>query len=124
VIVELHMYGIPPDLDLSLFQGAELIQICLGEFQIQFHFHPKGMISAEGKWELRNASEDVIDKAQSNLERDVFRLHVLLGKAVNTHSIDAPRSFSLGFESGHVLTIFNDSPQHESFSIQPGDIFV
>jgi hypothetical protein len=74
VIVELHMYGIPSDLDLSLFQGAELIQICLGEFQIQFHFHPKGMISAEGKWELRNASEDVIDQAQSNLERDVFRL--------------------------------------------------
>jgi hypothetical protein len=99
------VYGVPADLDLSRFQGAELIQICLGEFQIQFHFHPKGMISAEGNWELRNASADVIDKAQSNGERDVCRLHVLLGKAVNTHSIDPPQSFSLGFESGHVLTI-------------------
>jgi hypothetical protein len=53
------MYGVPADLDLSRFQGAELIQICLGEFQIQFHFHRNGTISAEGKRELRNASADV-----------------------------------------------------------------
>lgn len=61
------MHGAPADLDSSRFQGAALIQICLGEFQIQFHFHPKETISAEGKW------EPVVGHRRSSLER---RLHV------------------------------------------------
>jgi hypothetical protein len=35
------MYGVPQDLDLSRFIGATLIQVCLGEFQVQFHSRPQ-----------------------------------------------------------------------------------
>ena len=38
--------------------------------------------------------------------------------------IDQPRSFALKFEGGDVLRVFDNSEQYESFSIQPGDIFV
>jgi hypothetical protein len=31
--------------------------------------------------------------------------------------IDPPRSFTLILESGHRLTVFDDTPQYESFSI-------
>jgi hypothetical protein len=49
---------------------------------------------------------------------------VLLGKKVIKTSINVPHSLSLHFESGHVLTIFNDSEPYESFTIQPGNIIV
>jgi hypothetical protein len=118
------MYGVPADLDLSRFKDAVLIQLCIGEFQVQFHFHPIGTISVEGKWELRDAAGSLIDGMKANAERDALYIHVLLGKSVAGFSLDAPRSFSLRFESGCVLTIFDESREYESFSIQPGDIFV
>ena len=119
------MHGVPADLDLSKFKAATLIQIAIGEHQVQFHFHPKCSISVEGKWELRDSSGSLVDEARdTNAERDAYRLHVILGKTVGSFSVSAPRSFSLHFESGHALTVFDDSKQYESFSIQPGDIYV
>lgn len=67
----------------------------------------------------------LVDEARdTNAERDAYRLHVLLGKSVESYAVDAPRSFSLQLESGYVLTIFDDSRHYESFSIQPGDLFI
>jgi hypothetical protein len=118
------MYGVPADLDLSHFTNAVLIRLCLGEYQVQFHFHPLGSISVEGKWELRDASGSVMDGMDRKALGDAIYAHRLLGKCVIGGSLDAPRSFSLRFESGDVLTIYDDSREYESFSIQPGDIFV
>lgn len=47
-----------------------------------------------------------------------------MGDTVESASIDPAQSFSLTFSSGHRLTVFDDSDLYESFSIQPGDIFV
>jgi hypothetical protein len=124
------MYGVPADLDLSIFERATLIQLAIGEFQVQFRFDSDGIISAEGKWELRNANGEVVDEAEStaspnaNAERDAYRLHVILGKTVERYAIDPPHSFSLRFTTGHLLTVFDDSKQYESFQIQPGNIVV
>jgi hypothetical protein len=118
------MYGVPADLELSRFKGAVLIQLCIGEFQVQFRFHPKGSISVEGKWELKDSTGTLVDGMKPNAQRDALYIHVLLGKGVDGFSLDAPRSFSLRFETGHILTVFDESREYESFSIQPGDIFV
>jgi|SRR5579864_5795258 hypothetical protein len=118
------MYGVPADLDLSRFKGALLIQLCVGEFQMDFRFHPKLSISVEGKWEVRDSTGSLIDVMKPNAQRDALYIHVLLGKRVDGFTLDAPGSFSLRFETGHVLTVFDESREYESFSIQPGDIFV
>jgi hypothetical protein len=119
------MHGVPADLDLSKFRAATLIQICIGENQIQFHFHPEGSISVEGHWELRDSTGVLVDESiDRNSERDALRAHVLLGKIVEGYSINAPDSFELQFDSGHSLAVFDDSKQYESFSIQPGVIYV
>jgi hypothetical protein len=74
------MYGVPADLPLAMFEKATLVQVCLGEYQLQLRFqndeHARKRsagptISIEGRWEL-----------------------------------------------------CDDSEEYESFSIQPGDIFV
>jgi hypothetical protein len=118
------MYGVPANLDLSSFKDATLIQLVVSEFQIQFKFHPEGSISVECKWELRDSSGLLIDYGGrgSIAKREALRLHVILGEKVQGHSVNAPDSFSLRFESGHVLTVFDDSKQYESFSI--GSLYV
>ncbi len=126
------MYGVPRDLDLSRFVGATLIQVCLGEFQVQFHFQAAGSVSSHGMlhlgverhWELRDESGRIVDRAEPTSDREAYRLHRLLGRAVTGTTVDAPRSFALHFVTGEELRVFDDSDQYESFSIQPGDIFV
>jgi hypothetical protein len=118
------MYGVPSELDLSRLKRAALVQLCIGQYQVDFNFSPETSISVEGSWELRDAAGKLIDQIKRGTQADALHAQVLLGQTVDGFSVDAPRSFCLRFNSGHLLTIFDDSVQYESFSIQPGDIFV
>ncbi len=118
------MHGVPRDLDVRRFQGDSLIQIALGEWQIQFLFQSGTNISVDGHWELKNSSGVLMDKAMENVERENYKIHYLLGRTVVETMLAAPTSFTLVFDNGMSVTVFDDSDQFESFSIQPGNIFV
>ena len=123
------MYGVPADLDLTGFHGARLFQIAVAEHNLHFNFQeadavPLRYILVEGGWELRTADGEIVDQRQEHATREVYRIHQLLGRAVVDSSIDPPRSFALRFDSGLELRVFDDSEQYESFSIQPGDVYV
>ena len=117
------MHGVPADLPLAAFVGFTLDQICLGQFQVQFHFGGEpgitARISVEGGWELRDSSGTEIDHDQEHFDRRDYRLHVLLGRTVSSFTIDAPRSFELAFDSGHRLTVYDDNQHYETFSVHP-----
>lgn len=112
------MYGVPADLPIQAFVGQELNQICLGRFQIQLHFAGVGSISVEGRWELRDAAADIVDRAEAHETRKSYRIHQLIDIPVARCSIDPPRSFTLFFDNGLALTVLDDSEQYESFSIK------
>lgn len=116
------MHGVPKDLDLSKFKGTSLVAVIIGEMQVQFGFHPEGRISAYGEWMLTDSTGNVLDAMQDNSKRDAYYLHRILGKSVRDCELDAPHSFSLVFDSGHKLTLFDDLGPYECISIQPGDI--
>ena len=120
------MYGVPSSLDLTPFHGSSLDQIALGEYIVQFRFSgdPTREIGVEGRWELRSPSGAVLDWSQENSSREVCRLHTVLGRTVVRSEVHAPKSFVLHFDNGFALEVFDDDAKHESFSIQPGDIFV
>ena len=118
------MYGVPANLDLTFLHGASLIQICLGQFQVQFHFHPVGRIYVEGGWELLGAAGETLDRSYDETDRPPYELHRLLGEEVTSTEILAPDWFSITFDSGLVLRVFDDSEAYESFQIQPGDLVV
>lgn len=118
------MYGVPADLNLTFLHGAELIQVCLGLSQLQFHFHPVGSIAVEGGWELLDADGARLDGWQDGPDRPPYQLHRLLGRRVAGSEVAAPDWFALRFEGGEVLRVFDDSPQYESFQIEPGGIIV
>ena len=82
------------------------------------------VIGVEGHWEVRDAVGELIDNQMETANRDAYRIHVLLGKTVEGFSVDPPESFTILFESGHSLTVFDQSKMYESFSVQPGDWFI
>jgi hypothetical protein len=111
------MYGVPADLPLEQYVGDECPQIAVGRFQLQFHFHRAPIISVEGKWELRDSAGTIIDQSGEPSTRDTFRIHKIIDLPVTRYVIDAPRSFTLFFESGYALTIYDDSAQYKSFQL-------
>ena len=119
------LYGVPKDLDRHLrqFHGQQLIQLCIGAYRVQFDFEAGG-VSAEGKWELRDASGALVDESEPNEDRETYRVHRLLMLRVTGSHVEPPSWFELEFERGYVLRVYDDSDQYESFSIQPGDVFV
>jgi len=118
------MHGVPKDLDLSKLIGRNLDQVAIGEFQIQFVFDRDFNISVEGHWELRDVNGELIDAAVDNSQRDEYRIHRLLGLEVSRWAIKPPKSITIGFLNGMKLEVFDSSSEYESFSIQPGDIYV
>lgn len=120
------MHGVPRDLNLSIFVGANLQRIDLGKWIIHFQFDskPPGTIGVEGNWELIGSAGRVIDRQMEPAQRECYRVHHLLLQDVVSRELHAPEWFALTFENGMVLKIYDDSQQYESFSIQPGDIFV
>jgi hypothetical protein len=123
------VHGVPATLDLTGFHGATLIQIGVAEHTLHFVFQPPlpkplHYIMVEGSWEVRDSDGAILDQVQEHASRHVYRIHKLLGHDVVGSVVNAPGSFTLRFDSGHQLQVFDDSRQYESFSIQPGDIFV
>jgi hypothetical protein len=119
------MPGIPEILDLSFLRGAELIQVCLGVWQVQLHFsEPPATIAIEGDWEMTDEQGRVIDQSSDAVRQQPFHLHLLLQRVVTAVEVSAPLSFALRFTGGLVLRVFASSQGYESFSIQPGNIFV
>ena len=118
------MHGVPANLPLATFIGCTLDQVCIGQHQLQFHFSGErgaggGRISVEGGWQLQDAAGAELDGFQEHLDRQHYRIHLVLGRTVSDFSIDAPRSFQLVFDSGHRLTVYDDSERYESFSVTP-----
>jgi hypothetical protein len=119
------MYGVPANLDLSRFKNSTLVELGVGQFQMAFIFDPSVDILVQGLWQLHDSTGILIDEGagdKSASERDPIRLHAIIGKEVTSSSVNAPASFSLYFDSGHVLTVFDNSSHYESFSI--GDLYI
>jgi len=118
------MYGVPPDLPLDRFVGRECSLIGIGRFEIRFLFPDAGDIYVQGGWEIRDGSGGIVDRSLEHAARNCYRAHVILDSPVQRFVVEPPSSFTLYFENGFSLTIFDDSEQFESFSIQPDGIYV
>lgn len=127
IVKEPAMYGVPEQLDLAPFVGTTLENISLAKFQIQFIFGGDPwagkhcVVAVEGYWEMRDAQSALIDKAIPPDERDVYKLHQVLGRTVTATQVKPPESFTLIFDNGWTLTFVDDSPQYESCHVYIGD---
>jgi hypothetical protein len=111
------MYGVPVDLPIERFLGDSPTQIRIGIDGIHFAFNQTGIIGVFGLWQLHDADGEMIDQTQEHRDRHYYRIHVLLNADVTDFSINPPHAFALKFSTGHQLTIYDDTPQYESCTI-------
>lgn len=111
------MYGLPADLDLSLFVGRVLESILFSENSVQFDLGPDIMITLESSYSL------VIKVPRSHSEQSVVppfmtALPSLVGKCIKSAKAMTNGGLRLEFETGATLDLCDDSDKYESFRIR------
>ena len=118
------VYGLKPtDIQyLSKLQGADVIQICVGQYQLVLSFQSAPAVCVEGRCELLEPDRGIADVWESNARSKSFRFLELLGQRVDQVTIDTPRSFKLAFNNGLTFRVVDNSDQYETFSV--GGLYV
>ena len=109
------MYPIPPNPDLGGIIGSPLIQICLGEHDLQFHFDSGSWIGSQATVEHSENGNLLGTWGDSGLSNSSLQL--LLGKSPVQLVVPNPRRLELHFENSQVLAFLDDSDQYESFQV-------
>jgi hypothetical protein len=116
------VYGIPASLDLSFLTNKELIQVAVGQFQVQFHFMENIAINVENMFVYHSADGMTIWRP-NELAAAAAPLK-LVGRSVAKVWTD-PKTLWLEFDNGDKLSIVDDSHEHESFTVtRPGQTIV
>jgi hypothetical protein len=114
-----RMHPFPETPKLQFLVGAELEQVCLGPWQIQFNFD-KGRISVEGELEHLDKSGKV--RRHNTVENRLapFLLHHLFGQKVRLIEVE-PYRLTLAFDGGDIIRILSDEGPYECGQIYDED---
>jgi len=115
------MYGLPNDVDLSFLNGMELIQICVGQYQVQLHFFGgKGAtISIEHRMTHR-VKKKVTVWEEGKTPSAASSLLLLLGTSIVGVKTKEDGTLRLQFSNKDEVVIFDDSPGYEAYTINHG----
>ena len=102
----------------QIIGGRELLQICVGLYQLILHFDEGLTISSESGVYLTTGDE--IIQISPPVE-NVSNLLGLLGAKIKQLSIDASNQTRVVFEDGHVLEFRAENDGYESYEINIGD---
>jgi hypothetical protein len=111
------MYGVPVDLPIERFLGDALTQVRIGMDGVHFVFNQTGIIGVFGLWKLHDVDGEIIDQTREHPDRQHYRIHIIINANLTDFSMNPPHSFALKFSTGHQLTIYDDTPQYESCTI-------
>lgn len=116
------MFGLIPGSDFSFLIGHQVNQVCFGEYQTQIQLLPAS-ISFECKHVLTISKDNRVIVTEGEAPPNT-NLVCLLGSTLTAAQVVEEDVLQLIFSNGDRLTLFDDSPQFESFQIQCGDIFI
>lgn len=113
--------GLKKGIDLSFLQGREVIQVAIGQFQVQFGFDEDVIISVKGGFEYLDGTTELSWKPELAYSQVAARTVALLGATINSFEAHGDGTLKLNFSNGHRLTIPDSSKPYESYSItRPG----
>jgi hypothetical protein len=113
------MYGLPVNFDMSVFVGKKLDLICYSANTINLSFENKTSITIMNSFMHQTSSDEMSQKQSIPLRTS--DLVCLSGTAVDSAKGGQDGSLVLYFENGHILTIFDDSREYESYVIRIGN---
>jgi hypothetical protein len=105
------MHPFPHAAEIQFLIGAELEQVCLGRWQVQFNFD-KARICVEG--DLEHVSKSgIVHRHNTDEDRLLpIYLHHLLGQKVHLIGVE-PYCLLLTFDGGDIIRILSDEGPYE-----------
>jgi hypothetical protein len=114
------MYGIDKTISFNFLIGKELLQLCIGLYQLILNFTDQLIISAECNLRLEYPDGSVIEVSCDSPEL-AGRLTCLLGRTIETIKTDVNGELNLVFFGGFQLSIIDSNEDEESFIITMGN---
>lgn len=114
------MYGIDKAVNFKFLIGKELLQLCIGLYQLILNFTDQLVISAECVFRLEYPDGSVIEISCDSPEH-TGHLACLLGRTIETIQTEVNGELNLVFSDGFQLSIIDSNEDEESFTITMGD---
>jgi len=114
------MYGLPVDFTGAFFVGRTLESITFSENAVILAFDGRVSVSVESSLRHQFAADNGQGTVQS-LPLSESKLMQLLGRSVTKAEGDRDGTLTLLFDNEHVLYVFDDQAQYESYLINDGE---
>jgi hypothetical protein len=108
------MYGIDKNLDLGFLIGKNLLQICVGSFQVILNFDANVSISIESTFDCGSEEKS---KRAGNLPEAAPSLFHLLGKHIKEVNVESEGTLALTFSDDTIVRIYDSNSASESYQI-------
>lgn len=109
------MYGLSIETDVSFLINRELIQVCIGLYQVILNFDESVSISLECDFEHLFQNETLIEN--NTLPTSASTLLKLLGAKISDINNQGNGNLELVFSNDSVLRIFDSNEDEESYQI-------
>lgn len=114
------MYGLAQGTDLSFFEGATLIQVCIGENEVVLNFHPSISVMIASNvvvLDIDGGSQTLEDSKAIGLAATSF-----LGNEIAEAVVKEAGTTALRWSGGEVLEIRDTWENFESYTITYDEI--
>lgn len=108
---EAHVFGISPQFPFKELQGGNLIQICIGQHDLQLNFDNRVKFSISSR--VKIMTDNVNTDSYKNIANNLCKF---LGHAIKRSLSNELKSILLEFDVGSI-EIFDDSENCESFTV-------
>ncbi len=113
------MYGLPKNIDLSFFHDRELIQVCIGPYQVQFHFDKDVRIFVQNAFSYVDAGGAIVEIKTA--PSSAILVDKLMGKTVKVINPSQNGTLQIAFNTGEQLIFCDDTKGYECYLIQNGE---
>lgn len=110
------MYKVNKSMDFQFLVGKELLQLCIGLYQLIFNFTDHVVITTECAIYLAKTDNSTIKLLSDNPQQSK-QLVCLLGSTIESVVIESRQELILVFSGGYKLTIIDSNENEESFTI-------
>lgn len=105
---------------LASLQGRELIQVCIGQYQVILNFTQELSLMMEGKYLLKEKNTEVKECTVSNIML-TKELVNLLGTSIVDIRLRASNNLIICFSDGCTLELISDQTGMESYYLRYQD---
>lgn len=113
------MYGLPKDLDLSFLRGVELLQVCIGAYQIILNFNNDVSIAIEGDYRVSVIDGD--DRLFEDTRDSAGALVKFISDSISEVHGLPDGTLRLVFAANGEIELYDSSEHYESYQITHGD---